>query len=148
LIHGLHWAIGSLARQPHWFVNDAEARQFGQAMVNAARHFPLHATQKTIDVAMLVMIAFSIEMPRIGISMQIAKGKASPPRRPAQTFQFNPFINPNAASPPSPSPPSPPPAASGASGGPPAADAPPSAAYAAGPHDASSDIDAIGGAPP
>jgi hypothetical protein len=99
VISGFHAVIGGLARQPHWFLNDADAKRYGQAMANAARHFPLRATQKAIDVAMLIITAFAIDAPRIALSIQIAKQRNSGvPRAGAQVFQF---INPNAsASPP------------------------------------------------
>jgi hypothetical protein len=122
-------------------LNDADARRYGQAMANAARHFPLRTTQKALDVSMLLIVAFSIEAPRIALSMQIAKLGGVPraaQRGPAQVFQFT---NPNApASPTTPASPSPP---AGGAGVPPQQPAPAADA----PHDVSSNIDAIGGEP-
>jgi hypothetical protein len=140
LIQGAHAVIGGLSRQPHWFVNDDDAKRYGQAMANAARHFPMKATQKAIDVSMLMIVAFSIEAPRIGISIQLARrGQPPQPRRPpAQVFQF---VHPNQGSPNAPPPPatSPqPPMGEGAGAMPPVAEGPP---------DYSADIDAIGGEP-
>jgi hypothetical protein len=104
LVQGLHAVVAGLTRQPHWFVNDDDAKRYGQAMANAARHFPVAAAQKTIDVTTLILVAFSIEAPRISISMQIAKGLGrtapAPARGPAQVFQFVP--NPAQANPPPP----------------------------------------------
>jgi hypothetical protein len=132
----LHAVIGGLSGQPHWFINDADAKRYGQAMANAARHFPLRATQKALDVSMLMITAFSIEAPRIVLSMQLAKqGHPRPQRGPAQVFQFH---NPNAPASPT-TPANPPPPAGGAgvtSQG--AMDAPP---------DFSADPGAIGGEP-
>jgi hypothetical protein len=142
VIQGFHAIIGGMSQQPHWFLNDADARRYGQAMANAARHFPMKAAQKTIDVSMLLITAFSIEAPRIAMSMQLARAKNSrpigAPRGPAQVFQF---INPN-------------PPASGTS---PAATQPASSGPAAGgdagvpvqdmPPDPSSEQGAIGGEP-
>lgn len=133
VIQGFHAVIGGLRQEPHWFVNDADARRYGQAMANAARHFPLKTTQKALDVTMLMIVAFSVEAPRIGMSVQLMRQRGTQPRRPpAQVFQF---VNPNAPPPSATS--APPPGAVGA-GSPPVADVP---------HDASSDLDAIGGEP-
>jgi hypothetical protein len=109
----LHAVIGGLSGQPHWFINDADAKRYGQAMANAARHFPLRATQKALDVSMLFITAFSIEAPRIVLSMQLAKAgnlQGQPRRGPAQVFQFH---NPNAPASPT-TPANPPPPAGGA----------------------------------
>jgi hypothetical protein len=82
-------------------------------MANAARHFPLRTTQKMLDVTMLIITAFSIDAPRIVLSMQIARAQNSRQpgmRGPAQVFQFNPspFNNPSTpASPPNSAAPSP-----------------------------------------
>lgn len=142
--------IAGFSRQPHWFINDADAARYGKAMANAARHFPLRATQKALDVTMFIITAFSIEAPRIALSMQIARGHGpahgQAQRVPAQVFQF---INPNAPNAPA----SPPPAREGANmafatgnGAPAPSPIPPSATVAGAPHDTSSGLDAIGGA--
>lgn len=90
-------------------------------MANAARHFPLKATQKAIDVSAFVMAAFIIESPRIIRSAQLARQPRTPPRGPAQVFY--PFAAtgpaPQAAPP---SPPGTPPAAAATSSGPPPVD--------------------------
>lgn len=130
LIQGAHAVIAGLSRQGHWFINDADARRYGQAMANAARHFPLRATQKAIDVTMLIITAVSIEAPRIALSMQIARGVRPMPqqRGPAQVFHFTP----------------------NATAGPPQAErasAAPSSVAADAPPDMSSDQGAIGGEP-
>jgi hypothetical protein len=109
VIQGFHAVIGGLARQPHWFVNDADARRYGQAMANAARHFPMRSTQKAIDVSMFLICAVSIEAPRIVLSMQIARQPRPPQRGPAQVFQFvSPQGSPNAPASPATSSASPP----------------------------------------
>jgi hypothetical protein len=136
VIQGFHAVIGGLSRPPHWFLNDADAKRYGQAMANAARHFPLHTTQKALDVTMLVVTAFSIDAPRIMLSMQLARQPQRQPQRgPAQVFQFHPPSAPApsaATAPPSPS--------ADAAGAAPIApmDAPP---------DHSADAGAIGGEP-
>lgn len=118
--------------EPHWLVNDADAKRYGQAMANAARHFPMKATQKAIDVGALIVVAFTIETPRVGMSLALAKQKNRPaPRGPAQVFQF---VNPNAPAPPTTSGPS----SEGAGASPPLAE---------GPIDLSAGLDAIGGEP-
>jgi hypothetical protein len=137
VIQGFHAVIGGLSRQPHWFLNDADARRYGQAMANAARHFPLHTTQKALDVTMLIVTAFSIDAPRIMLSMQLARQPQRQQQRgPAQVFQF---VNP--ASAPAPSAATAPPSPSADAAG-----AAPIAPMDA-PHDASSDAGAIGGEP-
>jgi hypothetical protein len=141
VIQGLHAVIGGLSRQPHWFLNDADAQRYGRAMANAARHFPLRTTQKALDVSMLLITAFSIEAPRVVMSMQLARSplrsQPQPQRGPAQVFQF---INPNApASPTTPSAPPPPSGSAGATA--------PSTAPDAAPVDRSAELDAIGGEP-
>jgi hypothetical protein len=90
VIQGFHAIIGGLRQEPHWFLNDADAQRYGQAMANAARHFPLKTTQKAIDVSMLIIVAFSVETPRIVLSIQKARQPAPVMRGPAQVFQFHP----------------------------------------------------------
>jgi hypothetical protein len=134
VIAGFHAVIGGLARQPHWYLNEPDAKRYGEAMARAARHFPLRTTQKALDVTMLFITAFAIDAPRFVMSMQLARARngtqPTSPRGPAQVFQF---VSP--AAPPSPAASE---AAKASAAVPPTADAP---------HDASSDIDAIGGEP-
>jgi hypothetical protein len=136
VIQGFHAVIGGLARQPHWFLNDQDARRYGQAMANAARHFPLHTTQKALDVTMLIVTAFSIDAPRIAMSVQLAKQPQRQPQRgPAQVFQFHPSPAPAPSA-------APPPSASADAAG-----AAPLAPMPDAPPDPSSDAGAIGGEP-
>jgi hypothetical protein len=131
--------IGGLARQPHWYLNEPDAKRYGEAISRAARHFPLHTTQKALDVTMLFITAFSIDAPRFVMSMQIARAKNSPQpqpaRGPAQVFQFYP---PNPRDPAPAVQPSGGDAVASAAGPNHTADAPP---------DVSSDQGAIGGEP-
>lgn len=101
-------------------------------MANAARHFPMRATQKAIDLSTFVIVAGSIEIPRIAMSMQLARQPAQPQRPMGQVFQF---VKPANAPPP----PATSPIAEGAgAASPPVADGPP---------DYSSGDGAIGGEP-
>jgi hypothetical protein len=76
-------------QEPHWLVNDADAKRYGAALANAARHFPLKTTQKALDIGVLIFCIAQIETPRVVMSSTLAKQKAQPPRGPAQVFQFN-----------------------------------------------------------
>lgn len=141
VIQGFHAVVGAARGEAHWFVNDADARRYGQAMANAARHFPLRTTQKAIDISMLIICAASIETPRIALSIQRARApKGQGQRGPAQVFQFVP--NPANAPPPPATAPPPPTPVTGLGGA--GVGSPP---IAEGPHDLSSDLDAIGGEP-
>lgn len=88
--------------EPHWLLNDGDARQYGQALQNALRHIPITRAQKTLDFAMLVIAAGQFEIPRVYLSAQLARQRAAQAHRggPAPVFQFRP--PPSPASPPSP----------------------------------------------
>lgn len=123
--------MAQLRSEPHWLINDDDAKRYGQAMANAARHFPLKATQKAIDCGAFIMAAFVIESPRIIRSAQLARQPRQPPRgNPyAGTAQvYYPFAA-NPIPTPSPSPSPPPPAAAvspnDGAGLPPIAEGPP-----------------------
>jgi hypothetical protein len=90
VIQGFHAVIAMQRSEPHWLLNDADAKRYGQALANAARHFPVRATQKAIDLSALIFCAVQMETPRFVISRQLAAQRAKgPPRGPAQVFQFN-----------------------------------------------------------
>jgi hypothetical protein len=75
--------------EPHWLINDADAKLYGTAFANAMRHFPVKVAQKSIDVATLIFVAFQIETPRLVMSRQLAAQRGARPNRgPAQVFQF------------------------------------------------------------
>lgn len=91
-MQGAHIVLAQLRNEPHWMLTDADARQYGAAFVNAMRHVPIAAAQKTIDFTTLAIVVFAMEIPRIGRSIQLAKAREAPkPRGPAQVF---PFANP------------------------------------------------------
>lgn len=73
--------------EPHWMLNDADARVYGQALQNALRHIPIQRAQKTLDFAMLVVAACQFEIPRIYMSNQITKARRQGVR-PAAVFPF------------------------------------------------------------
>lgn len=93
-MQGAHIVLAQLRGEPHWMLNDADARQYGAAFAAAMRHVPIQAAQKTIDFTTLAIVAFAMEAPRVGRSIQLARAReaaASKPRGPAQVF---PFANP------------------------------------------------------
>jgi hypothetical protein len=103
LLQGFHAIIAMQRSEPHWMLNDDDAKRYGAALANALRHMPIKAAQKTIDYSTLVMVAFVMETPRIVRSAQLARQPKAQPRGPAQVFQFvpNPAQAPvQAASPP------------------------------------------------
>lgn len=82
LLQGMHAIVAMRMEQPHWLLNDADARVYGQALQNAIRHIPVRAAQKSIDFAMLACAVAQFELPRVYLSLQAAKA-ARQPRRPA-----------------------------------------------------------------
>ena len=107
IVGGVHEAIAFLRQEPHWNLNEADARKLGTALGNALRHMPIKAAQKTIDYATLGFVLFVIETPRVIRSAQLARAPKQAPRAPAQVFQFVPNP-PSPASPPPSSAPQPP----------------------------------------
>jgi hypothetical protein len=114
LLQGLHVMIAMRLDQPHWMLNDPDAKAYGQALSNALRHIPIKVAQKSIDFFMLAVAIGQFEVPRMYLSAQIARARATQGRRGgppgpggATVFQFKP--------PPQGSP-SPPPSGGGAPG--------------------------------
>jgi hypothetical protein len=100
LLQGFHAIIAMQRSEPHWMLNDDDAKRYGTALANALRHMPIKAAQKTIDYSTLVMVAFVMETPRIVRSAQLARAPKAPPRGPAQVYYpFSPQT-PQPASPP------------------------------------------------
>jgi hypothetical protein len=99
VIQGFHAVVAMQRNEPHWLLNDADARRYGLALANAARHFPVKTTQRAIDMSALIFCVVQMETPRFVISRQLAaqRARGGPPRGPAQVFQF---VNPNAPTPP------------------------------------------------
>jgi hypothetical protein len=120
VLQGFHAVIAFQRSEPHWLINDDDAKRYGTALGNALRHLPIKVAQKSIDYGALVVVAFAIETPRVVRSLQLARQPAPPQRGPAQVFQFHPNPQPSqpqaAATPP---PASPTGQASGGSGPPP-----------------------------
>ena len=67
-MQGFHAIIALRRQEPHWLLNDADAKRYGQALANALRHLPVKAAQKTIDFTVLAFIVFEMESPRIALS--------------------------------------------------------------------------------
>jgi hypothetical protein len=98
LIGGFHAIIAMQRNEPHWLLNDDDAKRYGTALANALRHMPIKAAQKTIDYSTLVMVAFVMETPRIVRSVQLARAPKQQFRPQAVVY---PFAPPQPASPPS-----------------------------------------------
>jgi hypothetical protein len=103
LLQGFHAVVAMTRAEPHWMLTDDDAKRYGTALSNALRHMPIQAAQKSIDYATLVIVAFAMEAPRVGRSVQIARAKGQAPQRGpfqggAQVFQFHP--NPSQSQPP------------------------------------------------
>jgi hypothetical protein len=103
----MHAMIALRRDEPHWMLNDQDARVYGQALQNALRHIPIRRAQKTLDFAMLVVAACQFEIPRVYLSAQIARQKAAQARRgpvatayPAGPVPFNPPPPPPGSPPP------------------------------------------------
>lgn len=92
LITGAHAMIAMSSQQPHWLLSDPDAKRYGTALANAARHLPVTMTQKALDFSALAMAFLQFDMPRIAISYQLARGQnpfMNQPQRPvAQVFPF------------------------------------------------------------
>jgi hypothetical protein len=88
--------------EPHWLLNDGDAKVYGQAVSNALRHVPIKVAQKSLDFGMLFIVACQFEFPRIVLSTQMtrARGQRRSPGGPAQVFQFTRPPPPPPASPP------------------------------------------------
>lgn len=102
-MQGVHALIALKRDEPHWLLNDADAKSYGQALSNALRHIPIAAAQKTLDFSMLVIVAWGHEIPRIYLSSQLAKARRASARQQAggQVFQFRqPQPPPSTAAPP------------------------------------------------
>lgn len=90
VIQGFHAIIAFQRAEPHWLVNDNDAKRYSIAIGNALRHMQIRTAQKTIDMAALVFVAFSVETPRVIRSAQLARETANPRRQgpSATVFQF------------------------------------------------------------
>jgi hypothetical protein len=111
IIQSAHAGMAWRMQQPHWNMNDPDAKRYAQALGNAMRHLSFTVAQKYVDFTALIVVMGEMELPRILISAQLAQQQRSqtPRRGPAQVFQFNP--NPGQQPPPAQTPqaPTPPP---------------------------------------
>jgi hypothetical protein len=82
VIGGAHAIMAMTRNEPHWLLTDADAKQYAAALQNAARHFSIGATQKALDVGALIMMAFTMESPRVHRSFALARERRE--RRPGQ----------------------------------------------------------------
>jgi hypothetical protein len=99
-----HHLIAALAREGHWQLTEADAKHYAQAIKNVARHYSLGVTQKALDWYALSLCVASMEGSRIVGSYRNARSKRggsqqSPPRGPAQVFEFAPRPAPSPANP-------------------------------------------------
>jgi hypothetical protein len=109
-MQGLHLAIAMRRNEPHWMLTDGDAKIYGQACANVARHFSLGASQKAVDFLALMVVGTNMESPRIYASMRAARARRnpSPQQRTAEVFQFrqpDPAPAPSAPTPETPPPP-------------------------------------------
>lgn len=79
-----------MKRGRHWLLTDADAKDYGQKLVNALRHIPVTMAQKYVDFTALGAAVFTYESPRIMMDMQLKaqRQRRPPPFGPAQIFQF------------------------------------------------------------
>jgi hypothetical protein len=124
LLQGFHTIVAMQRSEPHWMLSDDDAKRYGQALANALRHMPVRVAQKYVDYSTLIMVAFVMETPRIGMSWKLARQPKTPQRGPAQVFQFV-QPTPGANTPSQASTTSPPSPAADGSGLPPVAEGPP-----------------------
>lgn len=90
VIAGVHGIIAMQRREPHWLLNEADARRYSIALGNALRHFPVRTTQKAIDFMALAMCVFEMETPRIAASAAIAAAAKAPRPAPAAVYPLRP----------------------------------------------------------
>lgn len=122
LLSGVHALIALRRNEQHWLLSEADAKTYGAAVANAARHLPIGATQKALDFAALAICTINIETPRVYASVRNSRARRaardgqSPQGGGATVFQFRP-PPPNSPPPPAPSAPGPvPPDGAGADG--------------------------------
>lgn len=103
ILQGAHALTAMGLGQQHWLINDAEAKRYGDALGKAMRHFPIVIQQKAVDCSALFCMAMAIELPRIGLSLQLRNAKKSPARSTtgpipsAQVFTFTKTPSPTAS---------------------------------------------------
>jgi hypothetical protein len=92
LIQGAHVLIAMRRNEPHWLLTDQDAKTYGTALANVARHFEISATQKMLDFSALFICACNMETPRVYASVQARRARRErdqkPPPPSAQVFQF------------------------------------------------------------
>ncbi len=71
--------VAMMRNEPHWMLTDADAKAYGAALHNAMRHFPIGATQKALDLGALMMMAFTMESPRVHKSWSMARDRKQRP---------------------------------------------------------------------
>src|SRR5258708_6604360 len=108
IIGGAHAVVAMTRNESHWLLTDADAKQYGAALHNAMRHFPVQVTQKALDVGALMMMVFMMETPRVRNSWQKGRERQRPTSSPApgggaQVYRLHPD-NPAPSPAPSPAP--------------------------------------------
>ena len=68
-----HHLIAGLSHQPHWRLNDPDAKQYGTAIANMMRHFSPVVSQKSLDIFACGLCVVAMETPRIQASVELAK---------------------------------------------------------------------------
>lgn len=90
-------------RGPHWLLNDDDAKKYGVALANAARHLPVQATQKAVDFTMLAVAVATFDGPRVALDMQLRAQRQAQARQPSHGSPVFAFVPP-ASGPPRPAP--------------------------------------------
>lgn len=95
LMQGAHTLIAMRRNEPHWLLNDADAKTYGAAIANAMRHLPIGATQKALDFTALMICVVNFESPRVYHSTVNARERrrqrsspATPEPPSATVYQF------------------------------------------------------------
>lgn len=90
LLQSSHDLISRLRDEPHWRLNDQDAKAYGAALANATRHMSIAVAQKYVDYYTLGLMVVMMESPRILLSQKLRSQKGQTPRGPAQVFAFRP----------------------------------------------------------
>jgi hypothetical protein len=96
LLQGIHVAL-AMGAGKHWLLSDDEAKYYGNALANAARHLPIVVAQKYFDFGALAVAFFVCDGTRFLTTVQLRREalarKAAPARMPGAVVY--PFGDPN-----------------------------------------------------
>jgi hypothetical protein len=92
----MHLQLARLADAPELAISESDGKAFLTAVQNVMRHYPVTASQKTIDWAALVFAASFIYLPRAA-AMKARKSRPPPPPEPPSFHFHQPAPNGHAA---------------------------------------------------